>query len=47
MLAFRHFQRLKLTYDKLLSKFAFNCNLRHYTEKEAVRMARIKALLSK
>ena len=22
---------MKLKYDKLLSKFAFNCNLRHYT----------------
>jgi len=22
---------LKLTFGKLLSKFAFNCNLRHYT----------------
>jgi len=28
--AFRNFQRLKLRYDKLLSNFAFNCNLRHY-----------------
>ena len=24
------FQRLKLNYDKLLSSFAVNCNLRHY-----------------
>jgi len=23
---------LKLNYDKLLSNFAFNCNLRHYIE---------------
>ena len=23
---------MKLKYDKLLSNFAFNCNLRHYTE---------------
>jgi len=23
---------LKLTYDKLLSNFGFNCNLRHYTK---------------
>ena len=30
--AFRGFQLLKLKYDKLLSTFAFNCNLRHYTE---------------
>ena len=30
-LAFRDFQLLKQTYDKLLSKFAFNCNMRHYT----------------
>ena len=26
-------KRLKLKYDKLLSSFAFNCNLRRYTEK--------------
>ena len=24
------FQRLNLKYDKLLSSFAFDCNLRHY-----------------
>ena len=30
-LAFRGFQLLKLKHDKLLSNFAFNCNLRHYT----------------
>ena len=29
---FRDFQRFKLKHDKLLSTFAFNCNLRHYTE---------------
>ena len=23
---------MKLKHDRLLSKFAFNCNLRHYTE---------------
>ena len=27
---FRDFQLLKLKCDKLLSNFAFNCNLRHY-----------------
>ena len=27
---FRDFQLLKLNLDKLLSNFAFNCNLRHY-----------------
>jgi len=26
------FQRLKLIYDKLLSNFAFKCNLRRYTK---------------
>ena len=26
------FQRLKLYYDELLSRFAFKFNLRHYTE---------------
>ena len=31
-LAFRDFQLLKLKYDKPLSNFAFNCNLRHYIE---------------
>ena len=31
-LAFRDFQCLKLKCDKLLSSFAFNCNLRHYTK---------------
>jgi len=31
MLAFRHFQLLKLKHDKLLSNFAFNCKLRQYT----------------
>ena len=30
-LAFRGFQRLNRKYDKLLSNFAFNCNLRHYS----------------
>ena len=30
-LAFRDFQRLKLTYDELLSNFAFNVNPRHYS----------------
>jgi len=30
------FQLLKLKYDKLLSKFAFSCNLRHYTEMETI-----------
>ena len=34
---FRGFQLLKLTYDKLLPNFAFNCNLRHYTEVAAHR----------
>jgi len=29
---------LKLKYDALLSNFAFNCNLRHYTKE--VRMER-------
>ena len=29
-LAFRSFQLLKQKYDGLLSKFGFNCNLRHY-----------------
>ena len=29
-LAFRDFQLLKLKHDKLLSSFAFHCNLRHY-----------------
>ena len=29
--AFRNFQRLKLLYDKMLSNFAFNCNLRHFS----------------
>ena len=28
---FQGLQLLKLKYDKLLSNFAFNCNLRHYT----------------
>ena len=31
-LAFRDFQLLKLNYDKLLSNFAFKCNLRHYNK---------------
>ena len=30
-LAFRNFQRLKLKYDELLSSFAINCKLRHYS----------------
>ena len=34
-LAFRDFQLLNLKYDKLLSNFAFNCNLRHYITAEA------------
>ena len=29
---FRHFQLLKLEYDKLLSNFAFDFNLRNYTK---------------
>ena len=29
-LAFRNFQLLTLKYVKLVSNFAFNCNLRHY-----------------
>ena len=28
---FRGFQRLKLKHEKLLTNFAINCNLRHYT----------------
>ena len=38
-LAFRNFQRLKLKYDKLLSNFAFNCNLRHYIKGTVARGA--------
>ena len=34
-LAFRDFQLLKLKYDKLLSNFAFKCNLRHYIKAKA------------
>ena len=30
-LGFRDFQLLTLEYDKLLSNFGFNCNLRQYT----------------
>ena len=31
---FRDFQLWKLKYDKLLSSFAFNCNLRHYSKEQ-------------
>ena len=34
---FRHFQLLKLKYDKLLSNFAFNCNLCHHSKVDITR----------
>ena len=44
-LAFRNYQLLKLKYDELLSTFAFNCNLRHYTLGQQVADVNVKEVV--
>ena len=44
---FRDFQLLKLKYDALLSNFAFNFHLRHYTKVKSMKSMFLEAMVGR